>query len=36
VLDEGKINDVGTHSELLERNAIYREVYTSQQKGAME
>jgi ATP-binding cassette subfamily B protein len=36
VLDEGRVNDVGTHDELLARNAIYREVYTSQQKGAME
>ena len=36
VLDDGKINDVGTHDELLERNEIYREVYTSQQSGRME
>ncbi len=34
VLDEGKINDVGTHEELLERNEIYREVYDSQMRGA--
>ncbi len=34
VLDEGKINDVGTHDELLERNDIYREVYDSQMRGA--
>jgi len=33
VMDDGKIDDVGTHEELLERNAIYQEVYTSQQKG---
>lgn len=36
VLDDGKVNDIGTHAELLERNSIYHEVYTSQQKGAME
>ena len=30
VLDEGKINDVGTHQELLQRNPIYQEVYESQ------
>lgn len=36
VLDEGRINDVGTHEELLARNDIYREVYQSQQKGAEE
>lgn len=33
VLDEGKINGVGTHEELLKNNAIYREVYDSQQRG---
>jgi ATP-binding cassette subfamily B protein len=33
VLDEGRIVDFGTHEELLQRNEIYREVYTSQQKG---
>ena len=36
VLDDGKVNDIGNHAELLARNSIYREVYTSQQKGAME
>ncbi len=34
VLDDGKINAVGTHEELLESNKIYREVFDSQQKGA--
>ncbi len=34
VLDDGKINAVGTHEELLESNKIYREVFVSQQKGA--
>lgn len=33
VLDEGEINAIGTHDELLKTNEIYREVYTSQQKG---
>ena len=33
VLDDGKINDVGTHDELLARNQIYQEVYYSQQEG---
>ena len=32
VMDGGSINDVGTHAELIKRNAIYREVYTSQNK----
>ena len=34
VLDSGRINAVGTHDELLKNNKIYREVYTSQQKGS--
>ena len=33
ILDNGTVNDIGTHEELLERNEIYRDVYTSQQKG---
>ena len=33
VLDDGKITDIGSHAELMERSEIYREVYTSQQKG---
>lgn len=33
ILDNGIVNDIGTHEELLERNEIYRDVYTSQQKG---
>ncbi len=36
VMDDGKINAVGTHEELLAGNDIYREVYESQQKGAEE
>lgn len=34
VMDDGKINGIGTHDELLKNNEIYREVYQSQQKGA--
>lgn len=36
VMDNGRINAVGTHDELLESNEIYREVYESQQKGEQE
>ena len=36
VLDEGHINAIGTHEELLNSNAIYQEVYNSQMKGGME
>ncbi len=32
VMDDGGINAVGTHDELLRTNAIYREVYLSQNK----
>jgi ATP-binding cassette subfamily B protein len=33
VIDNGMINGLGTHEELLAGNAIYREVYESQNKG---
>ena len=33
VMNEGKIDQVGTHEELLKTNKIYQEVYTSQMKG---
>ena len=32
VMDGGRINAIGTHDELLKTNAIYREIYTSQNK----
>ncbi len=35
VLNDGKIDGIGTHTELLESNEIYKEVYYSQQKGGM-
>ena len=36
VMDEGKINGIGTSEELLKTNKIYREVYNSQMKGGEE
>jgi len=36
VMDNGRINGVGTHEELLKSNEIYREVYTSQVEGGEE
>ena len=36
IMNEGKIDDVGTHAELMQRSEIYREVYYSQQKGVEE
>ena len=33
VLDNGQINGLGTHEELLKNNVIYQEVYNSQTQG---
>ena len=33
VLDDGKVSGIGTHEELMASNAIYQEVYESQNKG---
>ena len=33
---DGQIDGMGTHEELLASNAIYREVFYSQQKGGEE
>lgn len=33
VLDDGQVNAVGTHEELMRTSSIYREVYESQMKG---
>ena len=33
VLDNGEINGIGSHDELIENNEIYNEIYTSQVKG---
>ena len=33
VIDGGKITEMGTHKELLERGGIYSEIYVSQNKG---
>ncbi|MBR1989537.1 MAG: ABC transporter ATP-binding protein [Firmicutes bacterium] len=36
VLDDGKIESMGTHEELMEKSSIYREVYESQNKVTEE
>lgn len=36
VLDEGVIDSIGTHEELIEKSSIYREVYESQVRGVDE
>ncbi|MPW27125.1 ATP-binding cassette domain-containing protein [Alkalibaculum sp. M08DMB] len=33
VLDDGKISDIGNHSQLIKKNEIYQDVYKSQQEG---
>ena len=32
-MDNGEINGIGSHEELLKNNEIYKEVYNSQVKG---
>lgn len=36
VMDGGRINAVGTNNELIKSNAIYREIYTSQNKAGTD
>ena len=36
VLDDGKIESIGNHNELMEKSEIYREIYKTQQKGVLE
>ncbi len=36
VLEDGKVNGYGTHAELVENNAIYKEIYETQVKGVGE
>ena len=32
-MNDGKIDAIGTHQDLIETNAIYREVYDMQTQG---
>lgn len=36
VLDDGKIDSIGTHNELMQTSEIYQEIYKTQQKGVTE
>lgn len=36
VIDGGRAESVGTHEELMQSSAVYREIYNSQMKGAAE
>jgi ATP-binding cassette subfamily B protein len=33
VLENGTVNDMGTHDELMARCRVYQEIYASQQEG---
>ena len=32
IMDDGRINQIGTHEELLKTNKIYQEVYNTQNR----
>ena len=36
IMNEGRIDDVGTHEELLERNEVYHDLYQTQLQGVQE
>ncbi len=36
IMDNGTIADIGTHSQLMERSEIYREIYEQQIGGAQD
>ncbi len=36
VLDDGRIDGIGTHESLIESNALYQEIYKTQMEGAEE
>jgi len=33
IMNEGKIEDIGTHDELLKRNSMYKDLYQTQMEG---
>ncbi len=35
VIDDGKLDGIGTHDELRKNNEIYKEIYTSQMEGVL-
>ena len=36
IMKDGMIEDIGTHDELLKKNAVYRDLYETQQQGVRE
>ena len=36
IMNDGRIEDIGNHNELLKRNEVYRDLYNTQMEGALE
>ena len=36
IMNDGKIQDIGNHDELMARNEVYRDLYNTQMEGALE
>ena len=36
IIEDGKISDIGSHDELMERNEVYRDLYKTQTQGVAE
>ena len=36
MMNDGKIEDIGNHDELMKRNEVYRDLYNTQMEGALE
>jgi len=36
IMKDGRIEDIGNHDELMERNEVYRDLYNTQMEGALE
>ncbi|MBR4469806.1 MAG: ABC transporter ATP-binding protein [Erysipelotrichaceae bacterium] len=36
MMNEGTIQDIGTHDELMKKNEVYRDLYNTQMEGALE
>ena len=35
-MNDGRIEDIGNHKELMGRNEVYRDLYNTQMEGALE
>lgn len=36
IMNDGRIEDIGNHDELMKRNEVYRDLYNTQMEGALE